>query len=89
MPITRCFLLASSLARLIEKERGGHRVTEGYFPDRPDRATYVRVEEGISSLILVRHASGKPVEEATSCPATRRRLCSIWRKVALHISAFY
>ena len=53
MPITRCFLLASSLARLIEKERGGHRVTEGYFPDQPGRTTYVRVEEGIGSLILV------------------------------------
>ncbi|MBL0407269.1 hypothetical protein JKG68_25420 [Microvirga aerilata] len=63
MPITRCFLLASSLARLIEKERGGHRVTEGYFPDQPGRSTYVRVEERIGSLILVRHSSGEQVEE--------------------------
>jgi hypothetical protein len=68
MPITRCFLLASSLARLIEKERGGHRVTEGYFPDQPGRTTYVRVEEGIGSLILVRHVSGEPVEEPTALP---------------------
>jgi CYTH domain-containing protein len=68
MPITRCFLLASSLARLIEKERGGHRVTEGYFPDQPGRTTYVRVEEGIGSLILVQHASSEPAEEATELP---------------------
>jgi CYTH domain-containing protein len=63
MSTTRCFLLASSPARLIEKERGGHRVTEGYFPDQPHRSTYVRVEEGIGSLILVRHESGEQVEE--------------------------
>jgi CYTH domain-containing protein len=68
MPITRCFLLASSLARLIEKERGAHRVTEGYFPDQPGRTTYVRAEEGIGSLILVRHDSGEQVEEPTELP---------------------
>ena len=77
MPITRCFLLASSLARLIEKERGGHRVTEGYFPDQPGRTTYVRVEEGMGSLILVRHAPASRWRNQQSCPATRRRLCSI------------
>jgi CYTH domain-containing protein len=71
MPITRCFLLASSLARLIEKERGGHRVTEGYFPDQPYRTTYVRVEDGIGSLILVRHVSGEPVEEPTELPRSQ------------------
>jgi CYTH domain-containing protein len=68
MPITRCFLLASSLARLIEKERGGHHVTEGYFPDQSPRTTYVRVEEGIGSLILVRHDSGEQVEEPAELP---------------------
>jgi CYTH domain-containing protein len=68
MNTTRRFLLASSLARLIEKERGGHRVTEGHFPDRSDRSTYVRVEEGAASLILVTHGPGAPVEEATELP---------------------
>ncbi len=68
MPITRCFLLASSPARLIEKERGGHRVAEGYFPDQLHRSTYVRVEEGIGSLILVRHESGEQVEEPAELP---------------------
>jgi CYTH domain-containing protein len=68
MPITRCFLLASSPARLIEKERGGYRVTEGYFPDQPHRSTYVRVEEGIGSLILVHHESGEQVEEPAELP---------------------
>ena len=38
MSITRRFLLAPSLARLIEKERGGHRVREGYFPDQSERS---------------------------------------------------
>ncbi|WP_262270870.1 hypothetical protein [Microvirga yunnanensis] len=68
MPVTRCFLLASSLARLIEKERGGHHVTEGYFPDQTGRTTFVRVVEGIGSLILVRHNSGEQVEEPTELP---------------------
>src|SRR5918995_4788490 len=68
MRTTRCFLLAPSLARLIEKERGGHQVTEGYFPDQPRGNTCVRLEEGIGSLILVRHGSGERVEEVTDLP---------------------
>jgi len=68
MRVTRCFLLAPSLARLIEKERGGHSITEGYFPDQPRGSTYLRVEEGIGSLILVRHRSGGRVEEVTDLP---------------------
>jgi CYTH domain-containing protein len=68
MPVTRCFVLASSLARLIEKDRGGHHVTEGYFPDQPGRSTYVRVEDGIGSLILARDGSGEPVEEPIELP---------------------
>ena len=68
MRITRRFLLAPSLARLIEKERVGHHVTEGYFPDQPRGSTCVRLEEGIGSLILVRHGSGERVEEVTDLP---------------------
>jgi CYTH domain-containing protein len=68
MRITRRFLLAPSLARLIEKERAGHRVTEGYFPDQPRGSTCVRLEEGIGSLILVRHGSGERAEEVTDLP---------------------
>ena len=68
MRITRRFLLAPSLARLIEKERGGQHVTEGYFPDQPRGSTCVRLEEGIGSLILVRHGSGDRVVEVTDLP---------------------
>ena len=48
----RLFIIAPSLARLIRKERGGERVREGYFPDQPQRSTYVQIEETRSSLIL-------------------------------------
>ena len=68
MRITRRFLLAPSLARLIEKERGGQHVVEGYFPDQLRGSTCVRLEEGIGSLILVRHGSGDGVVEVTDLP---------------------
>ncbi|GEO18927.1 hypothetical protein [Microvirga aerophila] len=62
MSIARRYLLAPSLARLLEQERGGHRVTEGYFPDHHDRNTYVRMEEGRATLILVTHGVREGVE---------------------------
>ena len=71
MRTTRCFLLAPSLARLIEKERGGHQVMEGYFADQPRGNTYVRLKEGIGSLVLVRHGSGERVEEPTDLPRSQ------------------
>jgi CYTH domain-containing protein len=71
MRTTRRFLLAPSLARVIEKERAGHWVTEGYFADQPRGNTYVRLEEGIGSLILVRHGSGERVEEPTDLPRSQ------------------
>jgi CYTH domain-containing protein len=68
MSITRRFLLASSLARLLEKERGGRHVTEGYFPDRHEQSIHVRVEEGTGALILVTHGSRGPVEVPADLP---------------------
>jgi CYTH domain-containing protein len=68
MSVTRRFLLASSLARLIEKERGGRHVIEGHFPDRHDRNTYVRVEEGVGTLVLVTSGSRGPVEMPADLP---------------------
>jgi hypothetical protein len=56
MSTTRRFLLASSLARLIEKERGGHRVIEGYFPIHADRSSYVQVHGNIGQVDLL-HAN--------------------------------
>jgi hypothetical protein len=52
MTMLRQFLIAPSLARLIQRERGGERVVEGYFPDRPHHSISVQVEEDRSSLIL-------------------------------------
>jgi CYTH domain-containing protein len=71
MPITRSFLLAPSLARLIEKERGSHRVMEGYFSNRSNRNTCVRVEDEIGSLVLVRHDARAWTEESTGLPRSQ------------------
>jgi CYTH domain-containing protein len=71
MRITRCFLLAPSLARLIEKERGGHRVRQGYFPDRTDRSTHVQVEGETGQLILVVNQPNGPIEQATDIPRSQ------------------
>ncbi|NBJ13628.1 CYTH domain-containing protein [Microvirga arsenatis] len=68
MSTARVFLLAPSLARLIEKEREGHRVRQGYFPDRPDRGNHVQLEEETGRLILVSNRPDGPVEEVTDIP---------------------
>jgi CYTH domain-containing protein len=67
MTMLRQFIIAPSLARLIQRERGGERVLEGYFPDRPHQSIYVQVEENRSSLILVTDGEGGP-EERTDLP---------------------
>jgi CYTH domain-containing protein len=63
MSTARVFLLASSLARLIEKERGSHLVRQGFFPDRTDRSAHVQVSGGTGHLILVSHHAAGPLEE--------------------------
>jgi CYTH domain-containing protein len=68
MTTTRRFLLASSLARLIEKERGGHRVTEGYFPICADRSSYVQLAGSTGSLVLITTGPGASVESRTEVP---------------------
>ncbi len=68
MSTARVFLLAPSLARLIEKERGGRHVRQGYFQDRPDRGTHVQLEEETGRLVLVSNHLNGPVEEATDIP---------------------
>src|SRR4051812_13398243 len=67
----RQFIIAPSLARLIEKEREGRRVRQGYFPDRPDRGTHVQLEEETGRLILVSNPPNGPVEEATDIPRSQ------------------
>jgi CYTH domain-containing protein len=71
MSTTRRFLIASSLARLIRKDRGGARVTEGYFPNQTGRSSHVHVEGDRGSLVLVTApANGTPAEERTDVPRT-------------------
>jgi CYTH domain-containing protein len=63
MSTTRVFLLASSLARLIEKERGSHLVRQGFFPDRTGRSAHVQMAGETGHLILVSQPSTSPLEE--------------------------
>ena len=71
MTMLRQFLIAPSLARLIQRERGGERVVEGYFPDRPHHSISVQVEEDSSSLILSPHGIGGSPEERAGIPASQ------------------
>jgi len=64
----RRYLIASSLARLIRKERGGNRVTEGHFPNQADRSSFVIVDGDKGSLVLVHAGANGPVEERTDVP---------------------
>jgi CYTH domain-containing protein len=68
MSITRRFLLAPSLARLLEQERGGRHILEGYFADRHGRSLHVRVEEGTGSLVLVTAGPNGPMETGAALP---------------------
>ena len=63
MSTTRVFLLASALARLIEKERGGHLVRQGFFPEQSNRSAHVQVAGETGHLILVSQPSASPHEE--------------------------
>ena len=63
MSTTRVFLLASALARLIEKERGGDLVRQGFFPERTGRSAHVQVSGNTGHLILVSQPSTSPLEE--------------------------
>jgi len=64
----RRYLVASSLARLIRKERGGNRVTEGHFPNQADRSSFVIVDGEKGSLVLLHTGANGPIEERTEVP---------------------
>jgi CYTH domain-containing protein len=69
MTIVRRFLLAPSFARLIRKERGSQRVTEGYFATQSGRNSHVLVENGQCHLVLVTPEEGAVAsEERTEVP---------------------
>jgi CYTH domain-containing protein len=64
MTSTRAFLLASGLARLIERERAGTLVRQGYFPEPPERSTHVQLTGEAGHLVLASHSAKGPVEDA-------------------------
>ncbi|HEX8166118.1 MAG TPA: hypothetical protein VF601_10060 [Beijerinckiaceae bacterium] len=69
MTIIRRFLLAPSFARLVRRERGSARVTEGYFATQSGRNSHVLVESGQCHLVLVTPEDGAaPSEERTEVP---------------------
>ncbi|MXQ10470.1 hypothetical protein [Microvirga makkahensis] len=73
----RLFRIAPSLARLIQQERGGERVLEGYFPDQPQRNALVQIEETRSSLILEAGADEASEDWADLPPAHAQALLAI------------
>jgi CYTH domain-containing protein len=69
MSTVRRFLVAPSLVRLIRKERGGARITEGHFAPQGGRSSFVRVDGQNCQLVLVNKGpDGIPVEERTDVP---------------------
>ena len=52
MAVVRRFLIASSLTRLIRKERGSEQVVEGHFAPQSERQSHVRIERGQAHLVL-------------------------------------
>jgi CYTH domain-containing protein len=68
MTVVRRFLIASSLARLVARERGSTVITEGYFPPQEGRNSRIVVEGERSALILVTEEQGTPLEERTEVP---------------------
>lgn len=69
MSLVRRFLVAPALVRLIRKERGGSRITEGYFAPQAGRVSYVRVDGQACHLVLVTSApDGTSSEERTDVP---------------------
>jgi CYTH domain-containing protein len=77
VPIQRLFVIAPSVARLIRKERGGEHVIEGYFPDQPQRGTFVQIEESRSSLILEAGADAASEERADIPTAHAQALLAV------------
>ena len=64
MSTVRRFLVAPALVRLIRKERGSARITEGHFAPQGGRSSYVRVDGQVCQLVLVNGGA----EERTDVP---------------------
>ena len=69
MTVVRRFLMASSLARLISRERGSRPIIEGYFAAQQGRVSYVFQDGERSQLVLGSEPTGSAlVEERTDIP---------------------
>lgn len=69
MSVVRRFLVAPSLVRLIRKERGGSRITEGYFAPQGGRTSLVRLDGQQCHLVLLSTGTdGGTAEERTEVP---------------------
>jgi CYTH domain-containing protein len=70
MAVELKFLIASSLARLIRRERAtGTRIVEGHFPARDSRKQFVRIEgERCHLLLRTTSDTGQAIEEVTDLP---------------------
>lgn len=68
MKLARRFLLPSSLARLVHKERPSASVIQGFFATREDRNSHLHIEGGEGQLILVTRSPQGPIEERTEVP---------------------
>lgn len=68
MTVTRRFLIAPALGRLIRKERGGARFIEGYFAPRGDQVSFVQQGGSDCHLVLTRSEGGNETEERTEVP---------------------
>lgn len=70
MNVVRRFLLSSSLARLISRERPATRIVEGHFPASDGRQSYVLFEDSKCDLVLITTAgSAEAEEERTEVPS--------------------
>jgi CYTH domain-containing protein len=96
MQISRQFLIAPSLARLIQREGGIVRqVTDGYFSDHPERQHLVRLEAHQCYLIVVgANSAVEPNEDPAVIPRQHAEalldLCSgriSYEQITLRIQA--
>ena len=69
MTVVRRFLMASSLARLVSRERGSRSIIEGYFAAQQGRVSYVVQDGERSQLVLGSEPTGSAlIEERTDIP---------------------
>ena len=68
MSLSRHFLIASSLARLLSREQTGSRVAEGHFPQTTGRTLSVCIEDDTGSLVLADPPAGATGEAVAALP---------------------